>query len=189
MTGTPRKAPAPSAPERVSLVVRVALLLLAVAYGFVVLPLHVFMLPLGWPIAGLGAAGIVVALLLRVALRGWRFDRRATVTFVVALLASIASTVAAMQRMTRAFNSPYITAMKSELRNLAEAQRLYRDSTGHFATDVGILSRGNRDVELQLLDVTDSGWRAVARHPRVKETCSLALAHGESPPPRIPCER
>jgi hypothetical protein len=71
--------------------------------------------------------------------------------------------------------------MKSELRNLATPQQKHLDSTGHFAADLSMRSQPNRKVTLELLDVTDAGWRAIAHHSTSKRRCTVAVTRATDP--------
>ena len=76
-----------------------------------------------------------------------------------------AATGAPAQSASAAWQSTPASILKSALRNLVAAQDKYRASHSKYAASVEALRLNpGSDVKVQILSVTDRGWRAKATH-------------------------
>ena len=68
----------------------------------------------------------------------------------------------------------YVTAMKSDLRNLADAQQRYFAANHHYASSASELRiRQSTGVQPITIRVTDAGWVAVVTHSRIGGYCVI----------------
>ena len=74
----------------------------------------------------------------------------------------------------------YMSAMKSDLRNLATAQEAHYADHGRYAAGVGDIENfdASTGVYLQVLAVSDSGWFGAAAHDRVEAMCRIFIGTG-----------
>ncbi len=92
--------------------------------------------------------------------------------------------VAVLGRMAVSFGAShdraFVVAMKSDLRNLADSQQDLHRRTGRYAADPAELARfvPSTGVTLTIERADSAGWRAVARHERIREACSMEVTAG-----------
>lgn len=72
----------------------------------------------------------------------------------------------------------YVTAMKSDLRNLVSAQELFIEEHHRYATDSEIrrtndLFRSSTGVTVVIESADSQGWRARAMHSQLKGSCTI----------------
>ena len=76
-----------------------------------------------------------------------------------------AATGASAQSASSDWQSTPASILKSALRNVVAAQDKYRGSHAKYATSVEALRLNpGSEVKIQILSVTESGWRAKATH-------------------------
>ena len=97
------------------------------------------------------------------------------VVVIIGILASIA-----IPKFTAVRERAYLSAVKADLRNLANLQDVYYND--HYvystsATDLGFV--GSEGVALDLTEATNQGWSATASHAGIaSESC--AIFHGNA---------
>jgi hypothetical protein len=73
----------------------------------------------------------------------------------------------------------YMSAMKSDLRNLATAQEMYFVDSGMYASTVaGLDYSTSTGVFVQVVAVSDSGWFAAATHEYTQAMCRIFIGTG-----------
>lgn len=94
------------------------------------------------------------------------------VVIVLGLLAAIA-----VPRIGVARERAYITAMKSDLRNLASFEGSYFFDSQVYSSDLALLrTRGfqtTQDITVTVNEATSAGWSATAAHGRTLVRCYL----------------
>ena len=78
----------------------------------------------------------------------------------------------------------YVTAMKSDLRNLVSAQEEYFAAHGRYADDAALsdsLFRSSTGVTVSIEFADAHGWRARATHVAIRGSCTIeAISSGDS---------
>lgn len=130
---------------------------------------------------GFGGALVVTSGMFRVARTGKRPDTRGRRELWVAGAVTVVGVVAwfpAGSRLTEALvEPPLVAAMKSDLRSLVVAESLYYETVGTHAGDVAQLDRSawspSENVRVSVERADSVAWRARARHPRIKKSCTI----------------
>jgi hypothetical protein len=103
---------------------------------------------------------------------------------VAFLVLGCAASVVSRGMCTNSKSKAYVTAMKSDLRNLVEAQEAYHAEHGRYATNAILQSgalavhyRTSTGVQLTITSADRRGWRASATHQQLKAaTCTMDSA-------------
>jgi prepilin-type N-terminal cleavage/methylation domain-containing protein len=83
------------------------------------------------------------------------------VVVIIGILAAIA-----IPKFQNTKGKANVTAIKSDLRNLATAEEAYLFDNGSYTSDLSVLSYSNSPgVVLTIMSATGSGWSATATHP------------------------
>lgn len=91
--------------------------------------------------------------------------RRALHMACLVLGLSLAGRSAAAQSVNATWQSTPASVLKTALRNLVAAQDKYRATHAVFSSSVGALRvNSGSDVKVQIVNATESGWRAKASH-------------------------
>ena len=105
--------------------------------------------------------------------------------WISATLAMVATCTLGMPRYHCSKDKAYVTAMKSDLRNLVSAQEAFRADHGRFATPAdlatGALDFRNSTGVMVLIQHSDTkGWSARTTHRALaKASCAIDSADGE----------
>ena len=118
---------------------------------------------------------------------------RKVVAVVVGLLASwLVLTLLAGPYLTEDREPGYITAMRSDLRNLVIAQESYFHDYQQYFTDTSSYAEDLFTASVQVtITITaaksDGGWsfHAVASHPYTAVTCALYVGEPPQPPAKV----
>jgi hypothetical protein len=128
------------------------------------------------------AGAVMIALAIAVAIRALTAPRLETGSpqFVLRYRASflgIVLVVIALTAQPHEGPKPYITAMKSDLRNLAEAEEAYFSANKRYVTDLSAVGfRPSRGVDTPRVQVGPGWWRATASHSQLSGIiCGIAL--------------
>jgi hypothetical protein len=73
----------------------------------------------------------------------------------------------------------YVTAMKSDLRNMVSAQEAYFADHGRYASDVNEVFRPSTGVTIRIESADATGWRARTTHVQLRGSCTIASKDGE----------
>jgi type II secretory pathway pseudopilin PulG len=103
---------------------------------------------------------------------------------VAFMMVGCAASVVSRGMCTNSKSKAYVTAMKSDLRNLVAAQAAYRAEHGRYATNAILQSgalavhyRSSTGVQLTIIAAEGRGWRAIASHQGLKDaTCTMDSA-------------
>jgi prepilin-type N-terminal cleavage/methylation domain-containing protein len=96
------------------------------------------------------------------------------VVVIVGILAAVA-----IPQFTSTKGKAYISAMKSDLRNLATAEESYFYYHDVYIEDLALLGvRPSANVDLKVEEATGGGWSATATHPLASGiTCALFVGN------------
>lgn len=109
-----------------------------------------------------------------------RLAQAAAVTAVVAVAIMVVFPFSTCACTTK--EKAYQAAMKSDLRNLVSAQEAYFGDHGAYATALdSTWFQTSAGVTVTLAEVTQTGWRAVARHQGTPKRCAIFV--GDVAPP------
>lgn len=97
------------------------------------------------------------------------------VVVIIGILAAIA-----IPKFTAVRERAFISAMRTDLRNLANLQEVYYNNNFTYATDASALGFTNSEgAFVSFVEGTNTGWSASATHPGVPgESC--AIYHGNA---------
>jgi type IV pilus assembly protein PilA len=115
---------------------------------------------------------------MRSARRGFTLIELLIVVVIIGILAAVAIT-----SVQRSKEKAYISAMQSDLRNLANAQASYFAGAGTFAADPADSLLGwhpSPNVTVLLSGVSAMGYSAEADHASTSATCLLSVASDTS---------
>ena len=112
--------------------------------------------------------------------KGFTLIELLIVVVIIGILAAIA-----IPKFANTKSKAYITAMKSDLRNLVTAQEAYfADNSSLYAASTGALGtaryKSSTGVTVTIANGTGTGWDATASHsglPATK-TCSISVGNG-----------
>lgn len=96
------------------------------------------------------------------------------VVVIIGILAAIA-----IPKFANTKEKAYVSAMKSDLRNLAAAEEAYfADELSYTATVTNLEYNTTNQVNLTIGEGTAKGWSAVATHDGLKAGSSCSLYYG-----------
>lgn len=97
------------------------------------------------------------------------------VVVVIGILASIA-----IPKYTGVRDKAFLATLKADLRNLANLEEIYYDSTYAYTSDTSAMGFTASDrVVLTFGEATNSGWSASATHPGIPSD-ACAIFHGNA---------
>lgn len=106
------------------------------------------------------------------------------VVLIIGVLAAIA-----IPKFGGSKDRAYVTAMKSDLRNLATAMEAYfNENNNKYATDLRALAttfRATTGVTVTLGATSQTAWSATAAHAASHTTCTISVG-GSSPDEGVP---
>jgi type IV pilus assembly protein PilA len=96
------------------------------------------------------------------------------VVVVIGILAAIA-----IPKFQNSKGKAYVTAIKSDLRNLAQAEEAYMfDNTAYTAVLTSLVYQASPGVVVNITNATASGWSATATHPQAYPlTCAIFVGN------------
>ncbi len=101
--------------------------------------------------------------------RGFTLIELLIVTVIIGLLAAIA-----IPKYANTKRLAYISAMKSDLRNLAAAEETYFVDNLAYTTTISLLTFAkSQNVGIDIAEGNITGWRAIATHKSTPVTCEL----------------
>ena len=100
------------------------------------------------------------------------------VILIVGVLAAIA-----IPKFTRQRDNAYVTAMKSDLRNLVAVQETFKADSARYAPSLSLLThyRPSSGVTVTIGQSTTEGWAATASHSATTRTCAIFIGTGVTP--------
>lgn len=102
-----------------------------------------------------------------------------TVILIIGVLAAIA-----IPQFLRQRDKAFVTAMKSDLRNLATAQESFRADSARYSPSKSDVSKNWREssgVVVTINEATTLGWSATAKHSATTKTCAIHVGSGVTP--------
>ena len=115
----------------------------------------------------------------RAARRAFTLLEILTVILIIGVLAAIA-----IPQFLRQRDNAFVTAMKSDLRNLVTAQENFRADSARYTpakSDVSKLWRESSGVTVTINEATTQGWSATAKHTATTKTCAIFIGSGVTP--------
>jgi prepilin-type N-terminal cleavage/methylation domain-containing protein len=101
------------------------------------------------------------------------------VVVIIGILAAIA-----IPKFANTKGKAYIASMKSDLRNMVNAQESYfGDNNGLYAqstASLGTAWRSSSGVTVTIGSVAATGWQATASHSATTVTCTLSIGSGST---------
>jgi prepilin-type N-terminal cleavage/methylation domain-containing protein len=96
------------------------------------------------------------------------------VVVIIGILAAIA-----VPKFANTKGKAYVSAMKTDLRNLATAEESYYYSHDAYTTDQSLLGfTKSAQVNIQIHEATMGGWSATATHPQaMPTTCAIFVGN------------
>jgi prepilin-type N-terminal cleavage/methylation domain-containing protein len=127
-----------------------------------------------------------------VCVRGFSLVEVLVTLSILALLAAVM-----IPRYAQKREQAYVTAMKSDLRNLASAQETYYKAEGAYGyapSKSDLLFTESQGVTVSILEATPRGWSALATHASTSWTCAFyfgdaAPVDPASQPGQVQCAR
>lgn len=117
--------------------------------------------------------------------RGFTLIELLIVVVIIGILAAIA-----IPKFANSKERAYITAMRSDLRNLATAQEsYYADHNGQYATATSQLTyRSSAGVTVTIYSVSGPSWRGRATHNRTSVGCRIRFGTTISNDGEVVCQ-
>ena len=109
--------------------------------------------------------------------KGFTLIELLIVVVIIGILAAIA-----IPKFASTKEKAYVTAMRSDLRNLMTAQESYFSDYGTYTTNTGDLKGFSRttNVNVSIPEANGAGWYATATHNSLTATQSCQIAVGAS---------
>jgi prepilin-type N-terminal cleavage/methylation domain-containing protein len=113
----------------------------------------------------------------RPAPRGFTLIELLIVVVIIGVLSAVA-----IPRFAQTKGKANLASVRSDLRNMANAQESYFNEEGTYASNIALLNvRPSPGVAVTIVEATSSGWSATAVHPAASPvTC--ALYYGSAAP-------
>ena len=106
--------------------------------------------------------------------RGFTLLELVVVVTIIGILAAIA-----IPRFASSKDRAYVSAMKSDLRNLVTAMESYQSDYAAYTTSLGPLNVGvSTGVTVVITSATATGWDATASHNATSKTCGVYIGTG-----------
>jgi prepilin-type N-terminal cleavage/methylation domain-containing protein len=107
--------------------------------------------------------------------KGFTLIELLIVVVIIGILAAIA-----IPKFANTKEKAYIAAMKSDLRNMINAQESYFADFTTYTTDLGTAYGESPGVTVALASVTGTGWQATSAHNGTTKTCIIYIG-GNTP--------
>ena len=97
------------------------------------------------------------------------------VILIIGALAAIA-----IPKFTRQRDNAYVSAMKSDLRNLVAMQETFKTDSTRYASSLSDIPfyRPTTGVTVTISQGTNQGWAATASHSATTRTCAIYIGSG-----------
>lgn len=109
--------------------------------------------------------------------RGFTLLELLVVVLIIGVLAAVA-----IPKFSGTRDKAYLTAMKSDLRNLMTAQESYMADNATYAAVTGSLTfNASTGVTVTIGAADSSGWNATAAHSATSRTCGIFVGTAAAP--------
>ena len=104
--------------------------------------------------------------------KGFTLIELLIVVVIIGILAAIA-----IPKFSNTKEKAFVTAMKSDLRNLVTAEEVYFNDNSTYGSiaNIGTAFAASSGVTVTTSAVSATGWSASATHSNTTQTCTLAL--------------
>ncbi len=102
--------------------------------------------------------------------KGFTLIELLIVVVIIGILAAIA-----IPKFANTKEKAYVSAMKSDLRNLVNAEESYFADYTTYTTDLGTAYGESPGVTVTLASVSGTGWQATSAHNGTTKTCIIYL--------------
>ncbi|MDT8367883.1 MAG: prepilin-type N-terminal cleavage/methylation domain-containing protein [Longimicrobiales bacterium] len=102
--------------------------------------------------------------------KGFTLIELLIVVVIIGILAAIA-----IPKFSATREKAYVSAMKSDLKNLASQQEIYYADAFTYTSDIAALGFANSEAVTVTIGgpPTGTGWSATATHPGTTDTCAV----------------
>ena len=100
--------------------------------------------------------------------KGFTLIELLIVVVIIGILAAIA-----IPKFANTKEKAYVTAMKSDLKNLSTAEEAYFADNNTYTTNLGTAYNASAGVTVAIGSASGTGWAATASHASTTKTCSL----------------
>ena len=108
--------------------------------------------------------------------KGFTLIELLIVVVIIGILAAIA-----IPKFSATREKAYVSAMKSDLKNLATQQEIYYSDNFNYSTDLAALEFSQSDGVTVVVGVaTSTGWSATATHEGLTAAQNCALFYGDA---------
>jgi len=108
--------------------------------------------------------------------KGFTLIELLIVVVIIGILAAIA-----IPKFANTKEKAYIASMKSDLRNLVNAQEGYFADNTTYTTDLGTAYSTSAGVTVTISTATGTGWAASATHTGTSVSCGIAVGSATNP--------